>query len=103
MKSTSVVILALLSLGCATRTAIGGQETAVLQRATFDLGCPKDQMRVQRLGPSGPGATYGVEGCGQKASYVATECEIHPLTGDFVRCQALLNSETKATAAPPAQ
>lgn len=100
MKSIGAVLLVLLAAGCATRSAIGGQESAVLQRATFDLGCPKDQLSVQRLGPPGEVATYGVTGCGQKASYVSSECSVHPLTGDFVNCQAILNSDTKPSQAP---
>jgi hypothetical protein len=95
MKLTKVVSLALLVAGCAARPAIGGQEIAVLQRATFDLGCQRDQISVQRLGPPGRAATYGALGCGKKASYVAAECEVHPLTQEFMNCQAILNSETK--------
>ena len=44
----------------------GGQFGEVAaQRATFDLSCPRERLTVQQIG----GDSFGVTGCGQKASY----------------------------------
>ena len=42
---------------------------SVLDRATFDLSCPKDQIQVQELGSK---TQVGVSGCDKKATYVLT-------------------------------
>ena len=45
----------------------------VRKRASFDLQCSEEQLVLTELGqyPSGAVSTYGVRGCGKKASYVA--------------------------------
>jgi len=45
--------------GCASK---GG---SVQERAAFDLNCPVAQVTVKEL----PGAGWGAQGCGQRASY----------------------------------
>ena len=63
---------------CAMLVACGGNQkqdreendrwmdALLRKRATFDLNCPEATLTVTRLGND----TRGVEGCGQKASYV---------------------------------
>lgn len=55
------------------------------------------EVSVSMFPTSGPIATFGALGCGRKASYVASECEIHPFTGELLNCQAFLNSDTKSS------
>jgi hypothetical protein len=45
---------------------------AVYSRAQFDLGCPAGQLQVMDIG----GASYGVIGCGRRASYTCI-CMYH--------------------------
>jgi hypothetical protein len=40
--------------------------STVQQRAPFDLSCPANELQVHDLGSD----TYGVSGCGKKATYV---------------------------------
>ena len=61
--------LALVLGGCASF----GQHksSAVRTRAAFDLSCPQDKLQVTPLSNEAMDrATYGVTGCGKKASYV---------------------------------
>jgi hypothetical protein len=50
--------------GCLMR--LGGAPS-VLDRAAFDLTCPKEQLHSQELGDE---RTVGVSGCGRRATYV---------------------------------
>jgi len=71
------VLLACIFLagGCAI------YENAVRKRATFDLDCPKEQLEIEKLGVG----TYGVRGCGRKASYVCptntSQCVLDSIDG----------------------
>ncbi len=60
-----------------------------LDRATFDLSCPKSQLQAHHLG----GLQVGVLGCGKKAVYVAGH------SGWVVN----VVENTQMPAAPPAQ
>ena len=58
-------------------TACSSLRTTALDRATFDLDCPKDKIEVVSIG----GTSYGAKGCGKKATYTcaaegsfATKC-----------------------------
>ena len=44
----------------------------VRDRAGFDLNCPKEQLNIKHLSgvENGTGATFGVRGCGKRATYV---------------------------------
>ncbi|HAZ12202.1 MAG: hypothetical protein A2X86_03105 [Bdellovibrionales bacterium GWA2_49_15] len=44
----------------------------VLARATFDLDCPKRELKVTSLdgGPEYPASMFGVSGCNQRATYL---------------------------------
>lgn len=85
MRIVSRILLALLpcTFACKT-TQVDGftvfehhyQRTKqeVLRRASFDLSCPPDQMKVKILGGSGDEVEairqYGVTGCDRAAVYV---------------------------------
>lgn len=52
-----------------TLLALGGCSNALANlrtRASFDLGCPENQLKQYKLG----GGAWGVTGCGKKATYV---------------------------------
>jgi hypothetical protein len=61
-----VVVVAGLA-GCGTS---GIQLTR--ERAAFDLSCPQDKLNVEVLTGNeyNAGATFGVRGCGKKATYI---------------------------------
>jgi hypothetical protein len=40
----------------------------LVARATFDLGCPKDQLHWFRLNETG--TVWGADGCGHRATYI---------------------------------
>ena len=43
----------------------------VRARASFDLSCPKNKLKVNKIDKS----TFGAVGCGKKASYIPNESE----------------------------
>ncbi len=71
-------------------------EHPVKKRAPFDLDCPHAQIRYHRLDR----ATVGVEGCGQRATYVKVCRETVDEAGSFflgspvtdTRCQWIMNT-----------
>ncbi|MBU8896984.1 hypothetical protein KRR26_15295 [Corallococcus sp. M34] len=71
VRKLLVVVAAVSMSGC---LASGVQLTK--DRATFDLGCPKDQIDVVMLSgltERGTGSVFGAQGCGKKATYVRHE------------------------------
>jgi hypothetical protein len=48
------------------------QETTVRKRASFDMSCPEPQLQMMKLdeGYNGMVQSFGVSGCGKKATYV---------------------------------
>jgi hypothetical protein len=56
-------VAAVLLGGCAGVV----NESMLRDRASFDLSCAKDQLKISDLGES---KAAGVEGCGKKATYV---------------------------------
>ena len=46
----------------------GATQDQLRSRAAFDMECPKERIRLIWIDES----TYGVRGCGQKATYVET-------------------------------
>ncbi|NUP12821.1 MAG: hypothetical protein HOW73_42830 [Polyangiaceae bacterium] len=68
-----VLAFVFLSVGCGPSFAERFQEIEIPRlkdRASFDLGCPKEQLQTQTLG--GNLATQGVSGCDKRATYVQT-------------------------------
>jgi len=67
-------------------TALGGcfsvanynvkMRNQLVGRASFDLNCPQNQINAVVLGTSNEWVTsYGVTGCGHRASYVLSDSE----------------------------
>ena len=81
MRTGFVAICGLMLMaGCVSKSV------AVRTRAAFDFSCPEQDVQVTALSSEIMStATYGVRGCGKKASYVFT-----PQTG------AVLNSDLVA-------
>ncbi len=63
------VVALLLLVGCATPRELfmqgGHGHKPGIDRAAFDLDCPKDQLEITELGH----LEFGAKGCGQSASY----------------------------------
>jgi hypothetical protein len=65
-------LMAAGALGCAT----GGGENELRARAAYDLSCPAESLAMTQLqeknfmATTNHGATYGVSGCGRRATYV---------------------------------
>lgn len=68
VSSTFVFVCLLSACGSGSTTLRYFRETGGLERASFDLDCPKEQLNVVSL--SEVGLQAGVKGCGQKAVYV---------------------------------
>jgi hypothetical protein len=58
-----LIAIAIVASGCGATF----NESALRERAAFDLSCPRDQLQVQALGSN---SAAGVTGCGRKATYV---------------------------------
>lgn len=69
-KNTLCLLLVGLSVaGCASFA--NTKRSAVTSRATFDLSCPTEKLQLTPLSSEAMDrATYGVAGCGKKATYV---------------------------------
>lgn len=70
-----LIVIALVAVGCVS------QAETVRERAPFDLEC-EDQLDVREISNN----TYGVRGCGRKATYVCnkateTTCILESLDG----------------------
>lgn len=69
--STVGAVLATAVISCA-----GGGENELRARASYDLNCPPESLAMTQLqeknflATTEHGATYGVAGCGQRATYV---------------------------------
>lgn len=65
----STALMGLLFVGCASFA--NNKRQAVSAKAAFDLSCPGDKLLLSPLSNENmERATYGVTGCGKKASYV---------------------------------
>lgn len=62
MKFKSIVMLTASVL----LAACGGWKDRLLQRATFDLNCPRSEIKADLLSDG----VAGVTGCGQRATYI---------------------------------
>lgn len=62
-----LLVVTLSVVGCVSKSNV------VRTRASFDLGCPGDQLEISPLTSEAmETATYGVRGCSKKATYVYT-------------------------------
>ncbi|HNC95784.1 MAG TPA: hypothetical protein PKY30_06590 [Myxococcota bacterium] len=79
--SRIVPFLVLLVAGCAKHLTVDGFDVSerwyeeysnvVRKRAAYDMGCPEGELKLILLNVSqGYPATFGVEGCGKKATYL---------------------------------
>jgi hypothetical protein len=57
-----------ISLLCAASSGCVSAGEAVRNRASYDFGCPKEEIRADKL--TGAGITFAAHGCGKKAVYV---------------------------------
>ena len=91
MVGRSSVVFGLVGL----LTACGASRDQLRTRAAFDLDCPEASVEVIPLDRS----TYGVRGCGQKATYVEV-CNGQPGYAG-TRCTWTLDAASGAPARPP--
>lgn len=68
------VVLVMATAGCATPSY---RMHRIKERASFDLDCPNDQIRVSEVNLGR--RLYGAEGCGRRVSYYARRCNRHDL------------------------
>ncbi len=66
MRYTILGFIAVVA-GCASSN-MGANQAQLMERASFDLDCPKKEILVTDLGDS----ARGVRGCGKQASYIET-------------------------------
>jgi hypothetical protein len=69
-----LALFSLVALGCSKNA---GRRDLLVQRASFDLECPPEQLELTPLGtiPGSMGVigSYGVKGCDQRATYVLSD------------------------------
>lgn len=67
-----VALLALLACGCSPVAQNARGRTALESRAAFDFQCPESALAIAPLARDSHGVitSYGVEGCGHRATYV---------------------------------
>lgn len=83
LRGLSLIFLPMATMGA----SCGAQQSDLTRRASFDLNCPEAQLQTVDLGSG----TQGVEGCGQKATYVE-KCDGQP--GHFgTTCGWVLNGK----------
>jgi len=77
-RSVLFASLLLTATGCVV-TAESSFKDKALDRVSFELSCPKEQIGMTVLhrndGFGCAGSTMGVEGCGKKAIYVCTRSQ----------------------------
>ncbi|TGJ99611.1 hypothetical protein EHO59_17365 [Leptospira semungkisensis] len=67
-------IVGLMFSGCVTMNTEEHFRRFGLERASFDMDCPKDQIQVRVLSELNTGnGQVGVTGCNKKAAYVAAQ------------------------------
>lgn|GEM_PF-888820 len=74
-----LILAALLLLGC------GATQQQLVDRAAYDLQCPKEQLQVHQI----DNRTQGVRGCGQQVAYVES-CD-----GQRTNCSWVLNADSR--------
>lgn len=74
-----IILVCFLFVGCAST-----MKSVTLKRAAFDLDCSEDQLQIQELTTR----TWGVKGCGKRATYITQgECSTES------SCLPVMNSE----------
>jgi hypothetical protein len=81
----AIVVFAAVLPACAVSK--GEKMNVALNRATFDLNCPRNQLNIVDLSND----TYGITGCYQRATYLV-QCET---LDNIDTCKAILNSSKK--------
>ena len=73
----AVGVILVATVGCASTTLRANFMSNGMQRASFDLSCPNEQIMIARLDGGdldavmySAGATIGTSGCDKKATYV---------------------------------
>jgi hypothetical protein len=68
----AAAMLALFTWGCSPAAQNARGRTVLESRAAFDLECPRGSLVIAPLSRNGHGTitSYGVEGCGRRATYV---------------------------------
>jgi len=83
-QGTTLVAVVVFGVACASE---GRQRDIVSARAAFDLDCPKPRLQLTQV----TGITYGVRGCGKRATYLLTsEC------APGKQCEAILNTPVQS-------
>jgi hypothetical protein len=96
MKLSLALCIGFLTLACGTpepEVPAARRRHPVAVRAPFDLNCPREQLRYDRLDKN----TMGVSGCGRRATYVRVcndrIASTSPYRLDtYVECRWLLNA-----------
>lgn len=81
---TRYALLFAVALGLLFSSACAGAtETQLRDRAVFDFDCPEDQVELHEIDDR----TMGVQGCGQRATYVedCKTCDGSPCDCTWVR------------------
>lgn len=60
------IVVASFTGGCVVSGTVKAFKIEGLDRAAFEMSCPKEQIELTQL----PNATVGVTGCGKKLVYV---------------------------------
>jgi hypothetical protein len=84
-------VAAALLVGCTNGAATWAQ---LRKRASFDLDCPLSSVKIYEI----DNRTAGVNGCGQRATYVET-CESHQYGSGMTsrdHCTWVLNGDAKS-------
>lgn len=64
----AAVLLAIAILAGCSSSNMGANHAQLMERASFDLDCPKKSLSITDLGES----ARGVRGCGKQATYIET-------------------------------
>jgi hypothetical protein len=90
MKAVVLLVALVAPLGCAETHE--SMLSRLKTRASFDLQCPKSQIKTVTLDDR----TEGVRGCGQQATYVQ-QCEATTLRGTTIGedCTWVQNTDAK--------
>jgi hypothetical protein len=75
MRRTLLLAVAMCTpaLGCTTMKTVTRDE--IKPRASFDLDCPEDELKVSLSEGGARNGTYGAHGCGKKVQYTA-DCSL---------------------------
>jgi hypothetical protein len=93
MKLSLVLSISCLALACRPEpeTPAAPKRHPVAVRAPFDLNCPREQVRYERLDKN----TMGVSGCSRRATYVRV-CHDRVNSAEafstYAECRWLLNA-----------